>query len=166
VLVDCQVDQSLDGLLREDFNLTSDDLRQIEAVILDGNSVDDPTSAVVRDGCRLALAAGLPGVAGMALKKNSPLKGLRNSITLREDQLPATSRPGRICLALYSLVLNTLGARFLRRGVWITRRQLTRYAAFNLTDQISSGQDRLTVAEFLEGATKEPRELYYLSAVA
>ncbi|MDR1086621.1 MAG: hypothetical protein LBP22_17630 [Deltaproteobacteria bacterium] len=165
VMVDCLVDQSLETLLKEDFSLTDCDLTGIEALILDGSSVDDIKNTVVRDQSRLALAAGLPGVAGMALKKDSALKGLRNSITCRAEDIPEKSKPGRICLALYSLVLGRLGSRFLRNGIYVTPKQLLRYASFNLGDLVRVGGRVLPVKDFIKEVEKDPLDLYFLKAL-
>ncbi|MDR1395834.1 MAG: hypothetical protein LBK52_06680 [Deltaproteobacteria bacterium] len=164
VLVDCQVDQSLSDLLTLDFGLSQEDISGIEALILDGNAVDDSQTALIQDQARLALAAGLPGVAGLAMKKGSALKGLRNSITQKEEPIPEKSRPGRICLALYSLVLDRLGGKFLRRGIWVTAKQIRRYAPFSPDDQVREGEAVWTMAEFLEEIEHNPRELYFLTA--
>jgi hypothetical protein len=164
VLVDCRVNQSLDNLLRDDFNLSDSDIAGLEALILDGSSVDDTKIALVRPHSRLALAAGLPGVAGMALKKNSALQGLRNSITYKAEEMPAESQPGQICLALYSLVLARLGHRFLARGIWITAKQLLRYAAFNQKDLVQRGAETITIDKLIEEVSSDPMDLYFLKA--
>jgi hypothetical protein len=161
------VDQTLDSLLKVDFGLTPDQIAGLEAIVLDGAPVDDPAKALVRRQSRLALAAGLPGVAGLALKTNSPLKGLRNSITYAADDLTdLTPNPsaGQIVLALYSLVLRNLAPHFLARGVWATAKQLRRYGGFYPDDLIDQGGRKMTVAQFLGHLSAEPSELYFLSA--
>lgn len=106
----------------------------IDSVILDGMPVDDPTTAIVADGSRLALAAGLPGIAGLAMKRNSAVKALRGPITHMKKEEPKP-QPGRITLALYSLVLPALGGHFLQKGLLVTPAQFSRYARFAPDDQ-------------------------------
>ena len=120
----------LADFLTEELQLSEDDQSFIDALVLDGMPVDDPSVAIVPDGARLALAAGLPGIAGLAMKKNSAVKALRNTITHAGSTVAAPA-PGRITLALYSLVLPRLAAHFLRRGVVINPAQFTRYARFS-----------------------------------
>jgi hypothetical protein len=164
VLVDCRVNQSLGRLLREDFGLSEELLNDVEAIILNGEPVDDPNLTPVAAHSRLALAAGLPGVAGMAVKKNSPLKALRNSITSRGDELDLPHVAGRIVLALYSLTIKRLGPFFLKRGVWVTGKQLTFYGRFALDDIVNLGYITLKVEEWLKELEREPGQLYYLTA--
>jgi aldehyde:ferredoxin oxidoreductase len=160
------VDQSLANLLKDDFGLNSEQIASLEALILDGSTVDDLEVAVVRDNSRLALAGGLPGVAGLALKKDSAIKALRNSITLKAEEIPAQSRPGRINLSLYSLVLRSLGALFLNRGFWVTQKQLARYGALNPNDHFLRGEETILVTDILKELEDNPQELYFLTTLA
>lgn len=113
--------------------LSDDEQKNIEAMVLDGMPVDDPAAAVIEDNSRLALAAGLPGIAGLAMKKNSAVRALRGGITHRGLE-HANPRPGRVTLALYSLTLPALSENFLRRGIIISRAQFCLYAPFALDD--------------------------------
>ncbi len=123
----------LADFLNSQLELTGEQQGRIEALVLDGMPVDDPARALIHDGSRLALAAGLPGIAGLAMKKDSAVKALRGPITHVKTE-PASPRPGRVTLALYSLVLPVLGPHFLRKGVLITPAQFARYARFSPDD--------------------------------
>jgi len=126
VRVACTVGIPLHLLLRQELELTEDQLRPVDALILDGMPVDDPEKTIVPDGARLALAAGLPGIAGLAMKKGSAVRGLRSGITHASGG-EAAPCPGTICLSLYSLVLPLLAGHFLHRGVIAQAAQILRY---------------------------------------
>ncbi|MDR1578545.1 MAG: hypothetical protein LBT86_10045 [Deltaproteobacteria bacterium] len=164
VWVDCQVGQSLDSLLRQDFALKPLELERIETLILDGSAVDNPSQVVVKDGSRLALAAGVPGVVGLAMKKNSALRALRSSITRRPQELPKATQPGRVQLALYGLALDALGAHFLAKGFWVTFKQLARYVKFGSLDLVRSQGQELLAKELLPELLKDPQKLVYFKA--
>ncbi|MDR0549645.1 MAG: hypothetical protein LBI10_09605 [Deltaproteobacteria bacterium] len=164
VLVDCQVNQPLSTLLTEDFGLSPAQMAKIEALVLDGSPVDDLSATMAYDQSRLALAAGLPGIAGLAIKKDSPVKALRNSITYsgRDQNLSPTK--GRIRLALYSLVLNALAPFFLARGVWVTATQLRRYGSFYPQDVLEFQGRQTVVSQFLANIPLDSTETFFLKA--
>ncbi len=129
-----------------ELKLTDMDQKAIEALVLDGMPVDDPSTAVIEDGARLALAAGLPGIAGLSMKKNSAVRALRGGITYRNRE-ETRPRSGRITLALYSLVLPALGAHFLERGILVSPAQFKRYARFAPDDLCLTDDRELTAAD-------------------
>lgn len=124
---------SMAEFLSDQLELSPKQLALADALVLDGMPVDDPTTAIVPDGARLALAAGLPGIAGLAMRSGSAVKLLRATIT-HFKQEEADPRPGRVLLSLYSLVLPLLAAHFLSRGVLIKVAQFQRYARFSPDD--------------------------------
>ena len=127
--VDCLTGISLERLLVEELQLGKELRNKLNVFLLDGKPVDEPGKAVVGDGCRLALAAGVPGVVGMAMRSGSPVAGLRPSITHRagENEKKAGAAPGRIELALFSLALPFLAPHMLRRGILVNARKLEPY---------------------------------------
>lgn len=130
----CTVGIPFLSLLREELGLSDDQLRPVDALLLDGMPVDEPAAAIVPDGARVALAAGLPGIAGLAMKSGSAVRALRSGITHTGSEAPHP-RPGTIILSLYSLVLPLLGGHILRRGVMVEPLQLLRYARFAPDDR-------------------------------
>ncbi|MBU1228704.1 MAG: hypothetical protein KKA55_11900 [Proteobacteria bacterium] len=58
---------------------------RVQTVFLDGSPVDDIDADSARDGCTLALAGALPGVAGIAMRRGSPVGVFREGITHGED---------------------------------------------------------------------------------
>lgn len=130
----CTVGIPFAALLRDELGLSEAQLKPVDALFLDGMPVDTPESTVVPDGARLALAAGLPGIAGLAMKKGSAVRALRSGITHASGETTAP-RPGRISLSLYSLVLPLLADHFLQRGVMVEAAQILRYARFAPNDR-------------------------------
>lgn len=124
----CMVRTPLRDVLRQDFTLSPAQMKAIDVYMLDGKPVDDIATTLVPDGARLALAAGLPGVAGLAMKSGSPLRGMRPGITHLGDEGAASPHPGHIFLALFSLALPLLAPTFLARGVGLSPGQFLRYA--------------------------------------
>jgi hypothetical protein len=129
VHVPCTVGIPLKTLLREEFGLTPEQTGRIDVMLLDGKPVDTPETVIVSHGARLALAAGLPGIAGLSMKSGSAVRGLRPSITFKEGGAEtATPSSGKVELALFSLALGLLAEHFLARGVILRAEQFIRYA--------------------------------------
>lgn len=137
-VVACTVGIPLNALLHEGLGLNEEQLRPVDALLLDGMPVDEPEKAIVPDGARLALAAGLPGIAGLAMKSGSAVRALRSGITHPGRKNP-DPRPGTVLLSLYSLALPLLAEHFLSRGVVVDASQLIRYARFAPDDQCLLG---------------------------
>lgn len=136
VRVDCVTGLPLADLLRE-LDLSEEQISRVDVLLLDGKPVDSPRTAIVPCGARLALAAGLPGIAGLAMKSNSAVRGLRPGIThLEQDtgSAPPVPGPGHIELALFSLALPLLAAHFLQRGVTLACADLLRFLRPALAD--------------------------------
>ena len=133
-VIACTVGIPLTALLRGELGLSEDHLKPVDVLLLDGMPVDDPEKAVVLDGARLALAAGLPGIAGLAMKSGSAVRALRSGITHTRGG-EANPRPGTILLSLYSLVLPLLAGHFLQRGIMAEPAQVLRYARFAPEDR-------------------------------
>ena len=138
VTVACTVGIPLAALLRDELGLSGEQLRPVDALLLDGMPVDEPESTVVPDGARIALAAGLPGIAGLAMKSGSAVRALRSGIT-HQGKEASNPRPGTVFLSLYSLVLPLLAGHFLQRGVVVEAAQLLRYARFAPDDHCQLG---------------------------
>ena len=117
VTIPCRLGLPLRHVLLEDFGLSPKQVDEtIDVYFLDGRPVDDLDTAFPDDGSRLALAAGLPGVAGIAMKRGSAVKGLRPGIA-HQTKNTAAPGAGALTLALFSLALPFLAGHFLERGV-------------------------------------------------
>ena len=156
----------LAAFLSSELGLADQDQNLIEALVLDGMPVDDPSTAVIEDGSRLALAAGLPGIAGLAMKKNSAVRGLRGTITHRSLE-EANPRAGRVTLALYSLVLPALGGHFLKKGFFISPAQFQRYARFAPDDICRFGDREVSASDLAQelSAGQTPEELFLTASI-
>lgn len=148
-VIKCTVGIRLDLMLRREFGLSDEQIAPVDSIILDGMPVDEPENTVVPGFSRLALASGLPGIAGLSMKKGSAVRGLRSGITYSRtiDEMPV---PGEITLSLYSLTLPQLAGHFLARGVWIDPEQLKRYCRFAPEDDV-----------LLDGTPLQAKDLQY-----
>lgn len=161
----CTVGIPFMHLLRDELGLDEEQLRPIDAFLLDGMPVDEPETAVVPAGARIALAAGLPGIAGLAMKSNSAVRALRTGITHTAGAL-VCPRPGVVLLSLYSLVLPLLGAHILRRGVLVDPARILRYARFAPEDRAEVNGTALSMPELEQSAGAMPEgALFLLTAV-
>lgn len=158
--IPCAVGIPLKTLLYEEFGLAPEQIGRIDVMLLDGMPVDAPEAAIVPHGARLALAAGLPGIAGLSMKSGSAVRGLRPGITYKESraEAPLPGGRGEVELALFSLALAMLAGHFLARGVILRAEQLTRYAvAYGEAPCLFCGQKR-SVAEALEELAPLPED--------
>lgn len=162
----CTVGISVSEFLQNVMCLSEDRIATIESVLIDGMPVDSPDETILPDGCRLALAAGLPGAAGLAMKINSGFKALRPGITYRQNDI-RDPRPGRITLLLYALVLPTLAPGVLRHGVYATRDQLLRYSRFAPDDTCQYEGRTLSVHELQNClARQNDGKMYMLTVIS
>lgn len=160
----CTVGQSAASLLTGEMAISEDTLAKIEAVLLDGLPLDDIDAAIIPENARLALAAGLPGIAGLAMKRGSAVRALRAGIGL-PAQTAADPRPGRITLCLYGLAIDILAADFLARGVLVTAAQLRRYARFAQGDRAVCAGECAGVEALVEKLERSGQDLFKFSAV-
>ncbi|MDR2892717.1 MAG: hypothetical protein LBV80_06500 [Deltaproteobacteria bacterium] len=148
--LDCTVGITLSELLRHELALSDEQLAPVDTLILDGMPVDEPEKTVVPDNSRLALACALPGIAGLAMKKGSAVRGLRYHITHGLDESSAP-HSGWISLFLYSLTLPQLAGHFLTRGIIVGADQIIRYARFAPEDRCHLTLNQRNGADVLAG---------------
>lgn len=129
VLLPCRTGICLHTLFSCDLAVPADLLERITVFFLDGKPVDNLETAFAHEGCRIALAAGLPGAAGLAMRLGSPLAGLRPGITHLEATHEAIKEHSYITLALFSLSMPMLAPHFLAHGVYVTPAQLVQYVS-------------------------------------
>lgn len=162
--IGCTVGITAEAFLAKEMGLSPEQIDGVEALFLDGTPVDDFATAIVPDGARVALAAGLPGIAGLAMKKDSGVKVLRATITHFEDR-EEDPRPGGVTLILYSLLIPALAGHFLGRGVVVTAGQLRRYAGFAPDDMCTLGARAMPVGALLDELPEDPGTTYALTAI-
>ncbi len=127
VLLPCRTGISLHTLFAHDLAVPAHVLERITVFFLEGKPVDNLETAFAHEGCRIALAAGLPGAAGLAMRLGSPLAGLRPGITHLDKTHVAVKEHSYITLALFSLSMPMLAPHFLAQGVYVTPAQLEQY---------------------------------------
>ena len=129
VLLPCRTGICLHTLFAHDLAVPAELLERITVFFLDGKPVDNLETAFAHEGCRIALAAGLPGAAGLAMRLGSPLAGLRPGITHLDKTHEAVKEHSYITLALFSLSMPMLAPHFLAQGVYVTPTQLAQYVS-------------------------------------
>ncbi len=127
VLLPCRTGICLHTLFAHDLAVPLAVLERITVFFLDGKPVDNLETAFAHEGCRIALAAGLPGAAGLAMRLGSPLAGLRPGITHLDKAHEVVKEHSYITLALFSLSMPMLAPHFLAQGVYVTPAQLAQY---------------------------------------
>jgi hypothetical protein len=103
----------LDDVLQVDKDFIENEL---PVIFLDGRPVDNPDTAVVRDGSQIALSGSLPGLAGIALRRHSPSAAFRDDITYshRDDTIERTK--GTVTIKLFNTIAPLLGPRLLKKA--------------------------------------------------
>ena len=125
VMVKVQVGCSIKTMLCNQFDLSPKYVEdRIQTIFLDGKTVDDIDSAIIKDGSTLALSAAMPGLAGATLRRGGPLALLRSQTTHREEKEPSSRREGVVVLKLFNLLVEELGPTFLREGILIRPKDL------------------------------------------
>ncbi len=128
VMVKVRVGWSIKTVLCKQWGLSREYVEdRVKTIFLDGKAVDDIDSAIIKDGSTLALSAAMPGLAGAILRRGGPLALLRSQTTHREEKKHRSRREGMVVVKLFNLLLDELGPRFLREGIYVTGEDLDRY---------------------------------------
>lgn len=96
---------------------------RISTIFLDGDVVDDPERAVLRDGSILALSAALPGLVGATLRKGGYYSTMRAGITHRSQAAGEPVAPGIVQLKLFNLIIAELAPALLAHGLVLDPRR-------------------------------------------
>jgi hypothetical protein len=112
---------SVQAILSEICGLTDAVIKdRIQTLFLNGNPVDDFTTAMVNSGDTLALSAAMPGLVGATMRSAGKLACFRSNISHRGSHSRVSRSTGTVSLKLFNLLLNELGPGFLSRGVLIS----------------------------------------------
>ncbi|MCL1939578.1 MAG: hypothetical protein FWG04_02825 [Desulfovibrionaceae bacterium] len=163
-VISCSVGVPLTTLLYGELGLREEQLQPVDVLLLDGMPVDDPEKAVVPDGARLALAAGVPGIVGLAMKSGSAVRALRSGITHTGGEA-VNPRPGTILLSLYSLAIPLLAGYFLRRGIMVEAAQVLRYARFAPEDRCLFDRAPITARNLPQAFAHMPGSAFLLLTI-
>ncbi len=94
---------------------------RMKTVFLDSRPVDKLDTAVLRDGSKLTLSGGMPGLVGMTLGRGSILASFRSSITYRGDDDAKEGGNASVNIKLFNIVMKDLGGIFLKYGINVKR---------------------------------------------
>ena len=119
---------SIKNLLCEQLGVDADYFEdRIQTIFLDGKPVDDAETAIVRDGCTVALSAAMPGLVGSTFRRGGALAAFRNGITHRERTgIFGMEGDETVTVKLFNLLIGELGPVFLQEGIWIHHRDAKR----------------------------------------
>jgi hypothetical protein len=92
---------------------------RIQTLFLNNKPVDDPVTAVVKDGSILALSAAMPGLVGATFRKGGRYSWMRSSISHPDDNDVTAGKTGWVTVKLFNMILKELGPFFLEAGVWL-----------------------------------------------
>lgn len=97
--------------------------RRISTIFLDGQVVDAPDAATLRDGSVLALSAALPGLVGATLRKGGYYAAMRCDITRAAELPAAAAAPGAVTIKLFNLLIDELAGTVLTHGILLGREE-------------------------------------------
>jgi hypothetical protein len=126
----CRVGVSLRAFLEETLKLSDlyiDD--KISTIFLDGKPVDDIESAMIPDGCTIALSSAMPGLVGATMRRKSFYATLRNTITHASLDNGIASYDGSVRLKLFNLVMTEIGPGLLEKGIFLQSTELKEFFA-------------------------------------
>lgn len=117
----------LDILLTEILGLEPEYVeRRVATVFLNGKPVDAMHEALAARGSVIGLSGFMPGIAGITMRRNSPVAALRRQITSDSSgDLP--QEPGHLLVKLFNNVTDEAGPHVLARGVWFSRKNLAEF---------------------------------------
>ena len=146
-MVRARVGCSIEDFLCQQQNISPKYIAQrIGTIFLDGQPVDDIAAAQIEDGCTIALSGAMPGLVGAVMRRGSPYASFRDSITYSKANPGSQPEEGRVRLKLFNIVMNDLGPRFLKNGVFLNSSDLTELLA-NQPDEFGKGCKKIMLNE-------------------
>ena len=101
--------------------------QRIQTIFLDGKTVDDLDTAVIRQESTLALSAAMPGLAGATLRRGGAYAAMRRQISHQNTAGHNSVADGVVMLKLFNLVALELGPGFLKQGIWIRGKHMENF---------------------------------------
>ncbi len=106
---------------------------RVRTVFLNGRPVDDTARAVLGPGDEVALSTAMPGLVGICMRRDSPIRSFRRDITHdpRDDTAPAAQNGETIpvTVRLFNFIALEIGPGLLGRGVYVAGERLARAVA-------------------------------------
>jgi hypothetical protein len=125
--VEASVSLSVNDLLCRELGLDPQYVRErVTTVFVDGQCVDDLKESVLGNGSTLALSSSMPGLAGAAVRRQSPFGVLRGPVTYHRQQASKNQKEGMIQVKLFNVLIRELGPVFLTRGIVLGKEDLLR----------------------------------------
>ena len=119
-MINMRVGESVQTLLCDRLGLDQSYFdERIQTLFLNSKPVDDPATAVVKNGSILALSAAMPGLVGATFRKGGKYRWMRGSISHPDDSDAKAGKTGWVTVKLFNLILKELGPFFLKAGVWL-----------------------------------------------
>ena len=111
---------SLIEFLRDTLELEQSYISErVQTIFLNGQVVDDLTTACLQDGDTLALSGAMPGLAGAVLRRGGFYAGFRSGISHCSTADAGGNKEGWLKLKAFNLVAADIGPALLARGVRI-----------------------------------------------
>ena len=101
--------------------------QRIQTIFLDGKTVDDVDTAVIRQGSTLALSAAMPGLAGATLRRGGAYASMRRQISHQNKAIQNSVADGVVMLKLFNLVALELGPGLLKQGIRISGKHMENF---------------------------------------
>jgi len=101
--------------------------QRIQTIFLDGKTIDDVDTAVIRQDSTLALSAAMPGLAGATLRRGSAYAAMRRQISHQNKVIHNSVANGDVMLKLFNLVALELGPGFLKQGIWVRGKHMENF---------------------------------------
>jgi hypothetical protein len=92
---------------------------RVQTIFLNGQVVDDLTTACLQDGDTLALSGAMPGLAGAVLRRGGFYAGFRSGISHCSTEDAGGAEEGWLKLKAFNLVAADIGPALLARGIRI-----------------------------------------------
>ncbi|QLA15549.1 hypothetical protein [Desulfolutivibrio sulfoxidireducens] len=108
---------------------------RVRTVFLNGRPVDDTSRAVLAPGDEVALSTAMPGLVGICMRRDSPIKSFRRDIS-HDPAAGSSSRTGAdgggtglVTVKLFNFIALEAGPLLLARGVYLSGERLARAVA-------------------------------------
>ena len=101
--------------------------KRIQTLFLNRKAIDNPDTALLKEGSTLALSAAMPGVLGATLRKGGRYARMRNEISYQEQSTGVAVHEGFVLLKLFNLLPAEIGPAVLARGIWLKGEELNQF---------------------------------------
>jgi hypothetical protein len=143
---------------------------RVRTVFLNGRPVDDTSRAVLAPGDEVALSTAMPGLVGICMRRDSPIKSFRRDIT--HDPAAGTARtPGQggtipVTVRLFNFIAAEAGPSLLAHVVYLAGERLARVLADGASILGAALDGKACDAGFLSALARQAGEkLFFVRAI-